>query len=382
VPENPQPSQDVSSGPPSAKPDKKSPWWFLNNELINVIQLCLITVFAAICIILGLLLQDSMQARNQMDRDIAAALNASIKAPSSPGGLPPAQQTTLNNYLTDASKPEAFQWWILFVGVVAAALFFVTKEHPSSTPLAVVIPLALAAVQNADHLSKYGGSGFWAIAVIIFVAVCVLMWGPSWLVAKDTGKGKDGEKTQLVSFPVMSFSVFVLGWTFVVVAHCSDCPTTKSPEVPCPNLTCTVPIPCCANVPPGREPSPSSTAIDKPVLLETRPYFASGKSDKYDFATKHHPPPGASKSLDDLLGKIKDGDLLLLLGSTDCKPFSRGNGTLAAEREKTLGDDIHRIRPALRIERVDIQQHDLCKDMDELRTVFPVLIPVNADGKK
>jgi hypothetical protein len=97
-------------------------------------------------------------------------------------------------------------------------------------------------------------------------------------------------------------------------------------------------------------------------------------------ALKHD---GDLKPWEDYLAtqKMHRGDILLLLGSTDCKAFHKGgdgrdNPMLAQDRARKVMDWL---KPAMdtrgvKLDLISIPQYERCREFADLRTVYPFLI--------
>jgi hypothetical protein len=75
------------------------------------------------------------------------------------------------------------------------------------------------------------------------------------------------------------------------------------------------------------------------------------------------------------------GDMLLLVGSADCKPFRQGgdgldNPMLAQNRARAVSEWLKPEMDArgVRVQVVPLDQHKSCRESEELRAVYPFLV--------
>jgi hypothetical protein len=185
--------------------------------------------------------------------------------------------------------------------------------------------------------------------------------GSSVAPAKPADSSADGKKYAPLS---VSFSVFLLIWVLVLVAYQPSESTGKCPAA----------VPC-------KQPPASATSKFEVKPLNTIPLFDPGISDRYFFpgSDNHKGLQGKSAlpQLEAVFSGTQEGDTLLLLGSADCTSFQKGgNAGLAQGRATTIMKELqaNAEKRGVDIEPTALKQHSACKDTQEMRAVFPVLI--------
>ncbi len=270
----------------------------------------------------------------------------------------------LLDYLKDRSSPrENIPWMtIALAGGVLVLLAFVIKKHPSAAPLAGAAPLAVVVIEHAEHLSKFCGVEFWGLVVFFGGVAIVLMvsgffWAQTGNGPVDTGP--EGAKN-IASPLTMGFSLMILVVAFALVARCpgcSSCVVKPGPEH-------------------GTGPGPDGTDGAKASVLSSlsvkqltpAPLFDAGDWSRASGVVQ----------LDGKLGAIRQkGDKLLLIGSADCTPFSKGNEKLAGDRAEAIKTQLMQLDSSLTdddfIPEI-LHEHAKCEKDSALRSVFPFLI--------
>jgi len=267
-------------------------------------------------------------------------------------------------------------------------------HRPSATPLAVALAITLAMIGAAPKLPRLGGVDFWNVvyslrgiaALLLGVGVIQVFWprkvnglghevsktgqdqesngaennkvtqaglslsGVQWLWRTLTkAHSKTTNKDSLLT---LGFSLLVLTWTILLVAH--------RPEV---------------------YPPPFSDSNSKGIsesLLDPAPKFDTGSWEPVDLSEieqlkKKLPVKGTGK-----------GDILLLIASADCTAIKgrdhspRNNMELAEFRANRLREILQSAgfgeKGDLEIRTELLPQYGGCKGMKDLRAVFPFLI--------
>ncbi len=165
--------------------------------------------------------------------------------------------------------------------------------------------------------------------------------------AKQEGEAKEDYLSSL------GFSVAVLLWAVVMVGY-------KLPE--------------------PEKPPPSTPAVGKPLKSSALPplrRFGEGQTQLQD--DNNH--QNLDRWTNVVIEATHPGDMLLLLGSTDCKPFRKGgdgktNPSLAADRARAVRDWLLPIAAAhgVDLDFSSVAQHERCREAADLRAVYPFLI--------
>jgi hypothetical protein len=232
----------------------------------------------------------------------------------------------------------------------------------------------LAAIKNADHLSKLSGRMFWVLIIthLVFTTACLIV-ALRIIRAKSDGDGdrpanpKSADNKE--SSPLATlFSLVVLSWAVVLVLYRPE--PTKEPTKETPTHS--------ASPRPVSNPYPVRQLGPVPIFPKSLPASLSDNS----------PEPEEIGPLRQALqdANPKSGDVLLLLGSADCTPF-RGNekrekntkdanSELAERRAKTVGNRQEPTAEKLGvvIRSKALQQHSSCKEAPDLRGVYSFLI--------
>jgi cell division protein FtsB len=282
-------------------------------------------------------------------------------------------------------------WSLVLLGVVALiAVAYVGKKHSEAVPVAGAAALAADVIKNADRYAKLGDKMYWwvlggylGVSVTLTVLFCIAIWksfkrgsddaaAAMLMMGETTGgsgeqkeggdkkngkevdedkKGKEEEKKRgfLSSASSLGYSVLVLLWAFAMTSYRAS----SKIEAPKNEVKSLGPLPL------------------RPVRRYVKGFAVLEPKDK-----------DASRTFgDELVGRhLKPEDLLLLLGSTDCTPFRRGedgsNPDLAEKRAKAL-TEVLRERPDLKelnIQPMWLDQHERCRESADLRAVYPFLI--------
>lgn len=381
-------AEQEPSGDPSRKKRRATTLWQRKNEAerirdeaerlykerIRRLMGVALVIVVALGLWLGSLWRASNQSRDRVEEELIALLGRPAARPGMVNtnlAIDPELKKALIEYFRNPPKPgEGFPWWLVVIGAIAAgALFFTTKEHPSAAPFVVVLPLAIAAVEHAEHLSKLCKGGFWGVAVVSLVIAGALIGvgirRERGLPPMTDRTGPGGEKKQLVSFVTMGFSMLILVWTFVVVGSCTDCSgCTGKGEAETPK---------CPNPPPPA--SSPQTGVLKVIPLEPLPLFKAGSSRSVS---------GVDRLAQSLADKHpKENDVLLLLGSADCTRNSKGNQQLVLDRAAKVSADLGPFLHKARVDDGNVlpQYKDGCRENKDLRTVFSFLIQQQETAK-
>lgn len=341
----------------------------------------------------GLLAQNNTATRlSTCQIDLMATTSAlqacrATTAPPPQGGpvavTPSGPPTSSTSPVVPSSS--TWRWWWLPLSLIALlVLGLVARKHKEAVPVAGAAALAIAALEHSGELVKMN-DWMYCRALFTFLAVSSVLIAlflvaaiadirrrhrkaldpvpgeplPSegalatWWhrlfgrPAKEIGEAKEDYLSSL------GFSVAVLLWAVVMVGY-------RLPE-------------------PDRHTSTTSV-IGKPLKSNALPplrRFNEGQTQLQD-ENRHQAldtwTQGVAKAM-------HPGDMLLLLGSTDCKPFrkggdGKGNPTLATDRAKAVRDWLRPIADArgVELDADSIAQHERCREAADLRAVFPFLI--------
>lgn len=287
-------------------------------------------------------------------------------------------------------------WFGLFIVLVlifaeVVLLFWAFKHRPSAVPLIGAADLAALVIKNADHLSRPGGSYFWW-AVYIFLGIGFLLVvagviqvirrskagqaansgaapdtadvGKSWRAGlrdwiKGLFEGK-AEATKEESLLNVGVSALILAWSLLLLAQPPEIQPPghfdASPQIPPPAIGVVLPL--------------------------TGPKFESGLSDTSGARESDMTRKGIDHLRKELSENAKEGDVVLLIGSTDCTSFRKGNNELANERATNVSDSLRNVVSGVEIQiPSQLPQHDNCKGSADLRAVHPYLIPLKRNEK-
>jgi preprotein translocase subunit SecG len=253
---------------------------------------------------------------------------------------------------------------VLIVVIAAAAglLAWVVRKRPSTAAPLGATGLAVAAIKNADHLSRLGRFSFGLLLILFALVVAALLFfcfmqrgNSSAKDTEETGGGNGEDEKKVVESPLnITFSLAVLLWAAIIVAYRAEKPPSPTK---------------------GSTPTAGQTVSEK--LLSPVSGFQPYSSDVSKIS-KQYPEPISTLMSEVSMADPKPGDLLLLLGSADCTAIRKRrmtNGDLALYRaaavQKILQDQL---RDSVRIEAKSLHQHESCSQSEDLRAVFPVLI--------
>ncbi len=258
------------------------------------------------------------------------------------------------------------------------------KHRPSAVPLIGAADLAALVIKNADHLSRPGGGWFWG-TVYIFLGIALFLLvagvrqvlvpkapaastpGPiekkktflDWLKGWLEGEHEEAKEESLLSIGV---SALILVWSLLLLAQA---PKVQVGPEHTQNTEPTSPPPTIGNVVPLTGPK------FEPAMSDTSGAKASDVTKK-----------GIDDLKKELAERAKEGDVVLLIGSTDCTSFKNGNYKLANERATNVSDSLQNVVPGVEIQIPrPLPQHNNCKGSEDLRAVHPFLIPLKRDGK-
>jgi hypothetical protein len=282
-------------------------------------------------------------------------------------------------------------WGLFFVVaflIIAEVILlgWTLKHRPSAVPLIGAADLAVLVIKNADHLSRPGGVCFWG-TVYIFLGIALLLLGtgvfqvlfpkapaianqvpsplekkktfPEWLKGWPGGEPGEAKEESLLSVGV---SALILVWSLLLLAQAPKLQSVHEHA---------------QDTQPASPPSPIGN-----VIRLTGPKFESAMSDTSGAGASDVTKKGIADLKKEVSEKAKEGDVVLLIGSTDCTSFKKGNYKLADERATNVRDSLRNIVPGVEIQIPrPLPQHDNCKGSEDLRAVHPFLIPLNRDGK-
>ena len=299
-----------------------------------------------------------------------------------------AQTQKINQLKSAQPQQQAGAWlgwtsaigWIVVAVVALVAIAFVAQKHKEVVPIAGAGGLAAEVLKHASELSKLNDSMYWtvllayigisfALLVLFIVAAArdiqenATLPAPSeppdphketsswWArVRKFLGATEEKKESYISS---LGFSVVVLIWSVVIVAY---------------------------------QNAPSHTAVEplKPTV-EVRALPVLKEFEKGTAILK-----GGNAKVDQWQSNIttSPGDTLLLIGSTDCKPFRKGsagtNATLAEQRAEAIRARLQFTLSAKGVQPLtdnNIGQHENCHETTNLRAVYPYLIHIDEREK-
>jgi flagellar basal body-associated protein FliL len=272
---------------------------------------------------------------------------------------------------------------ILIIALVVAFVGFAIWKRPSAAAPVGATAIAMAVVENAVHLSPVGGSHLWRVVYILLIVGLVVTAAGVVRIFLLMKSGKNNEPQKIsrenqgglgtallqrlrhffftlisgdpkapTELPLLTlgFSLLVLVWALVLVAHRTDTITSQ--------------------------PDSSSYVSERPPLPAVT------------FKSESDPMVPDMDTLDELKRQIGDqkpeeGDMLLLIGSADCarirssKELPSTNGQLAKRRaervQHSLEDAGLGTKNGLSIKANYLPQYDSCMPTSELRAVFPFL---------
>lgn len=267
---------------------------------------------------------------------------------------------------------------IIIVALIIAQgvlLWWAVKRRPSVVPLIGAGDLAALVIKNVDHLSRPGGGYFWvAVYALLGIGILLLTAGAAQVMCqpnvrevadqtaasdgkqnnKDTFRDRikgwfrgEAEPTMKESLLAVGLSALILVWALLLLA--------QPPSVQ----------------PPKPQPPIASPVIGSAIALRVQ-----------TFARRDSDNPSAIEELKgELREKAKEGDTVLLMGSTDCTSIRIGNKTLARKRASTVSDSLRNVVLGVDIQTPLLPQHVNCKGTTDLRAVYPFLIPLKRDEK-
>jgi hypothetical protein len=286
----------------------------------------------------------------------------------------------------ESSSPTIWQlslswgWvWVAIAALVVVGL--VAKKHKEVVPVAGAAGLATEALKHAEELAKMDEKMYWwvlwgflsvsAVLIVLFVAAaCVDLhrrvsqrspgYGvgdasnenrfSKWL-KKLFGNGNDRSESKEDYLSSLGFSVVVLLWVAVMVGY----------KVPGP-------------VEPTKISRTHESGLRVSDVVPLKPI------QRFVRKLEREDGPSTSKRLaEDLASKDwHEGDMLLLLGSTDCRRYQQpgGNNELARSRAREVGDSLVKLipRPGLKMKVESVVQAERCSEAADLRAVYPFLI--------
>lgn len=312
--------------------------------------------------------------------------------------LSPELEKALASYFNKPLGSGRGMSWItvVLIAIGAGLLIWAIARRPAAAPVIGAAELATLVIENAEHLSRPGGTDFWWFEYgLLLIGFLALLAGAIQLYRTDKSEqensqeakravdSKDDGAETAISAPAPSwipdwnsikaflarskasseeslltigFSVLTLAWAILFVAHQPAAyPQAESPR--------------------------QQSKVSEPVLLPA-PEFEERKWVK----------PTGVPALLDALGKpeAKQGGMLLLLGSADCtrwkSPQDRlDNQTLALKRADEVSGFLQDAgfgkSGGLQILTKALPQYAGCKGKADLRAVYPFLIRTDNVGR-
>jgi len=276
-----------------------------------------------------------------------------------------------------------FSWGELFIaGIVLGAIVLVARKHKEAVPVAGAAGLAMEAIKHGNELAKmneylYGRVLYVFLGVSVVLTILFLIAGGlklysraatqpadphaagnppperGWfqkLLAKFFRESEDQSKSKEDYISSLGFSVLVLLWAVVMVGYRVQ--ENNSSEA-------------------GTTPSTNKYLASK-QLKALRP-FVEGHEELEN-------PSGLKSWKESIERDLRQGETLLLLGSTDCKPFRKGgdgdNPSLAGGRARQVSEWLKQeleVR-GVRVEVDSVDQHERCRQSKDMRAVYPFRI--------
>jgi len=274
-------------------------------------------------------------------------------------------------------------WWVLVAIVALIVVGLVAKKHKEVVPVAGAAGLATAALKDASELAKMNEHMYWyllgtflavsGVLILLFFAAAIIdlfkratpvqappadahaagesLWS-KW-VARWFGKPEDKPESKENYLSSLGFSVVVLLWAAVMVGY---------------------KVPGHENGTKSGSTGVADKSLESRALKPLRP-FMDGLPELKD--------PEELNRWEGYLAsqEMHRGDILLLLGSADCKAFRKGgdgrdNPTLAKDRAKKVRDWLKPMMDArgVELDPDSVEQHERCRESADLRAVYPFLI--------
>lgn len=330
----------------------------------------------------------------QLDSETRNALLALLNAKPGPiqgGGAPPAApgeitlklDSEFRQAIVDALQKSAAPGIgrglaiLILIAIAAATGLLLYKlgamDRESVTPLATASGIALAMIYEAPVLPKPGGYLYWAAVFALGIVGGWALWrGWQQLGARGATTttppattptaarvlpGKTGEPKEQ-SLIVVGFSLLLIAATLAYVAsrpnaRKSSEPTGKSGE-------------SGSATPEGSVPSFDVEQLND-VTGFSRGSWVGGQI-------------GNLKG--DLDTKTRKGDILFLVGSTDCIRMSTGNQALADQRAAWASGQLAGYKKTLKIETAQsLPQQEACKGTPDVRVVHAFLFHDTSEDK-
>ncbi|MDE1176685.1 MAG: hypothetical protein PW789_08755 [Edaphobacter sp.] len=284
--------------------------------------------------------------------------------------LSPELEAAVLRYLDGREQAPSSSGWNIWLLLAIAAgvvfLAFAVKEHPATTAPLAAAGLALAAMKS-DHVSHFDRVASWVFLGAFVLVAGVLVWFALYrwkrLMPHDgeADEGRSKRKSKLVESPLnVVLSMAILLWTGLVLCYHQRMPRPENKPTDGPV-----------------QPQPP---VDHPLegkveykLLTPIPGFAPFHSEipaaKEDAVEKLAAELGSPQSA-----------RLLLLGSADCTAIRKGreltNKQLAEQRALVVKDALQRrgVPKGVAVDAVSLHQYDRCRESEDLRAVFPVLL--------
>ncbi len=265
--------------------------------------------------------------------------------------------------------------WIAIVILlaIAVALFIpLFKKHPEALAPITATVIAKAVIDKTHAFSRFEQMDWWGFALLACFGIATLAMGVYLIYRplENAAPLKSGEKNagsdnlkRFSTFSAYFFSIYVLVWVFVLVCfHPAELTADASQHT--------------------KPPAHSQLAIDR--YLPSISGFVSNESKIFPGILSGQLP---QKEEDDLVNAIRKdspgkGDMLILIGSTDCRSSDRsypgGNRTLAKDRaefvQDKLSDDLKPFGLSPQIKEIDM--HATCGETGSMRAVHSILVQI------
>jgi heme/copper-type cytochrome/quinol oxidase subunit 2 len=233
--------------------------------------------------------------------------------------------------------------------------------------------LAAAVIKNPEHLSRLSWGGFFFVLIIFSAVTIVLLYlcrqqFLHHLSPRDEeGEGSDGKhrtESKAVESPLnIVFSLAVLLWAVMIACYRAE--------------------PAIGPVQPATAPR---LILHASLLEPPLSGFLPNSADPTK-TTNPRADLGTLKTNVSNAG-AKPGDLLLLLGSSDCTSIQKSKDMTNKDLARNRAENVrHMLIASGPLTDKDVQaeslyQHQNCRESEDMRAVFPVLIHMEQEKPK
>jgi uncharacterized membrane protein len=261
----------------------------------------------------------------------------------------------------------------LLLAAGAGLLAWAVRKRPAVAAPLGAVGLAAAVIKNPEHLSRLSWGGF-LFVLIIFSLVSLVLLILSFIEflhrlsprdeEGEEGDGKHRTESKAVESPLnIVFSLAVLIWAVMIACYHAE--PAIGPVQP-PTATRLIPSASVLESPlsgfPRREDDPTKIPSSRADLRTWKTNMSNAVA--------------------------KPGDLLLLLGSADCTAIQKSkdmtNKDLARKRAENVRQMLIDAGPLTDkdVQAESLYQHQNCRESEDMRAVFPVLIHMEQEKPK